>query len=270
MSPMKCLALSLVALIWLAGSALAQGAGPPTPPPVPIVGAATSLAVSVTSARVPLPAHVVSLNAVALLNDGATEIFVNLGTAAVTANTTSSVPIPAGQQITVYVGVDTYVAAITASSTSTLRVVLTNGALAYAGASGAFAAGSFVNATAADPCMFQAKTNVAFTTNGTSSVQLVALSGSTTIFVCSLHYVVAGATTVAFTTGTGTACITGNAAVIGSTTAGIANSMSYSANGGETYGNGGGTIAKGAASSALCMVLGTNVYVSGNLTYVQQ
>jgi hypothetical protein len=64
--------------------------------------------------------------------------------------------------------------------------------------------------------------------------------------------------------------VTGNAAVIGSTTAGIANSMSYAANGGETYGNGTGTIAKGAASSEFCMINGTNVYVSGNLTFVQQ
>jgi hypothetical protein len=123
----------------------------------------------------------------------------------------------------------------------------------------------------ADPCSSaNNKTNVAFTTNGTSSVQLVALSGSTTIYVCALHYIAAGATTVAFTTGTGTACVTGNAAVIGSTTANIANSMSYAANGGETYGNGSGTIAKGAASSEFCMVNGTNVYVSGNLVYVQQ
>ena len=121
-----------------------------------------------------------------------------------------------------------------------------------------------------DPCAYANKTNLPFTTNGTTSVQLVALSGSTTIYVCSLHYIAAGATTVAFTTGTGTACVTGNAAVIGSTTAGIANSMSYAANGGETYGNGTGTIAKGAASSEFCMINGTNVYVSGNLTFVQQ
>ena len=120
-----------------------------------------------------------------------------------------------------------------------------------------------------DPCAQATKTNVPFTTNGTSSVQLVGLSGSTTIYVCSLSFIAAGATTVAFTTGTDTACVTGNAAVIGSTTAGIANSLSFAANGGLTLGNGGGTIAKGAASSEFCMINGTNVYVSGNLTYVQ-
>lgn len=120
-----------------------------------------------------------------------------------------------------------------------------------------------------DPCMGGNKTNLAISQNGTSSVQLVALSGSTTIYVCSLSLIAAGATTMAITTGTGTACVTGNAAVIGSTTANIANSISFAANGGLTLGNGAGTVAKGAASSELCMILGTSVFVSGNLTYVQ-
>ena len=164
---------------------------------------------------------------------------------------------------------------VSAASGSIASGAIASGAIASgavasgAFASGAFAAGSFVNATAGDPCMFAKKTNLAISQNGTSSVQLIALSGSTTIYVCSLSLVAAGATTVAITTGTGTACVTGNAAVIGSTTANIANSMSFAANGGMTLGNGGNTIASGAASSELCMVLGTSVYVSGNLTYVQ-
>lgn len=124
--------------------------------------------------------------------------------------------------------------------------------------------------TSDDVCTQKAKTNLPISQNGTSSVQLIALSGSTVIYVCSLSLVAAGATTVAITTGTGTACVTGNAAVIGSTTANIANSMSFAANGGLTLGSGTGTIAQGAASSELCMILGTNVFVSGNLTYVQQ
>jgi hypothetical protein len=122
----------------------------------------------------------------------------------------------------------------------------------------------------ADPCFSSAKTNLSINTNANSSAQLIAVSGSTTIYVCSLAFIAAGATTVAFTTGTGTACATNNAAVIGSTTANIANSMSFAANGGLTLGSGVGTIAKGAASSELCIILGSSVYVAGNLTYVQQ
>lgn len=126
------------------------------------------------------------------------------------------------------------------------------------------------NQSVADPCMFQAKSNLPINNNSTSSTQLIALSGSTTIYVCSLALISASANTVAFTTGTGTACVTGNAAVLGSTTANIANSISLAANGGLTLGNGEGTIAKGAASSELCIILGSATYVSGNLTYVQQ
>lgn len=127
-----------------------------------------------------------------------------------------------------------------------------------------------VGYTSDDPCTQKAKTNLPISQNGTSSVQLIALSGATVIYVCSLSLIAAGATTVAITTGTGSACVTGNAAVIGSTTSNIANSMSFAANGGLTLGSGHGTIAQGAASSELCMILGSNVFVSGNLTYVQQ
>ena len=46
--------------------------------------------------------------------------------------------------------------------------------------------------------------------------------------------------------------------------------MSLAANGGVTLGNGAGTIAVTAASSELCTLQSNAVYVSGNLTYVQQ
>ena len=124
------------------------------------------------------------------------------------------------------------------------------------------------NQTAADACMFQNKTNLPISQSGTASVQLIALSGATVIYVCSLSLIAAGATTVALTTGTGTACATGTAAVLGSAT--VANSLSLATNGGLTIGNGGGTVMKGAPSSELCMILGTNVVVAGNMTYVQQ
>lgn len=127
------------------------------------------------------------------------------------------------------------------------------------------------NQSVADPCTFQAKTNLPISQNGTSSVQLIALSGSTSIYVCSMFLMTnSTATTFAITTGTGSACVTGNAAVVGTTTANIANSMNLITGAGYTLGNGGGTVAKGAASSELCLILGSNVFVSGNLTYVQQ
>ena len=123
----------------------------------------------------------------------------------------------------------------------------------------------------ADPCFASAKTNLAINQNGTSSVQLIALSGSTKIYVCSLFLMTnSTATTFSLTAGTGTACATPTGTVIGPTTANIANGPNLITGAGLTLGNGGGTIASGVASSELCMVLGSNVYVSGNLTYVQQ
>lgn len=164
------------------------------------------------------------------------------------------------------------IAAVAASSTSPVPV--NNYAYVYNGTTwdrmrSGTQTGS-VAVASADPCLGANKTNLPISQTGTSSVQLVGLSGSTVIYVCSLSLIAGGATTAVLTTGTGTACVTGNAAVLGDTTANIANGLSFAANGGLTLGNGAGTIAKGAASSELCMILGSNVRMSGNLTYVQQ
>ena len=131
--------------------------------------------------------------------------------------------------------------------------------------------GNRVGYTSDDACAQKAKTTLPINQNGTSSVQLIALSGSTTIYVCSLFLMTnSTGTTVALTTGTGSACVTSNAAVIGSTTANIANSINLITGAGFTHGNGGGTIGQGAAGGELCMILGSNVFVSGVLSYVQQ
>lgn len=163
--------------------------------------------------------------------------------------------IPAGTNLIGKVGIDQ-------TTPGTTNGVQVNAALP--------AGTNIIGATSNDPCASVNKTNLAISQNGTSSVQLIALSGSTTIYVCSLSLIAGGATTAVITTGTGTACVTNNAAVIGDTTTNIANGLSFASNGGLTLGNGGGTIAKGASAGELCMALGTSVRMSGNLTYVQQ
>jgi hypothetical protein len=127
-----------------------------------------------------------------------------------------------------------------------------------------------IGSVSVDPCNYATKTSIPINNNATTSTQLIGLSGSTKIYVCSLAIVAGGATTVAFTTGTGSACVTGNTALIGSTTANIANSMSFAANGGMTFGNGGSTVAVTGAGGELCMINGSAQYVSGSLSYVQQ
>lgn len=124
------------------------------------------------------------------------------------------------------------------------------------------------NQSVADPCMFQAKSNLAIATNATSLTQVLAASGSTTVYICSLSLIAGGATTFTLSGGTGTNCATTNTVIIGATP--VANSLSFAANGGLTLGNGGGTIAKSSSSQELCAINGSGQYVSGNLTYVQQ
>ena len=120
-----------------------------------------------------------------------------------------------------------------------------------------------------DPCLAAAKTNLPISFNGTTSTQQIALSGATKIYICSIHLIAAAATVFNITTGTGTNCASGTpAAIFGSLT--TANGESYAANGGIAYGNGGGTVGVTPAGYALCFAQTNAVYVSGNLTYVQQ
>ena len=78
------------------------------------------------------------------------------------------------------------------------------------------------NQSVADPCMFQASPTPHIITTAPSSTQLIALSGCDRqsmsvrwLLICRAYR----SNTVAFTTGTGTACVTGHAAyVLGSTT----------------------------------------------------
>ena len=93
------------------------------------------------------------------------------------------------------------------------------------------------NQSVADPCMFQAKTNLPISGNATALTQIIAASASTKIYICSISLVAAGATAFNLNTGTGTNCGTSTAAVLGSTTA--ANGLSFAASGGMTLGNGG-------------------------------
>ncbi len=102
----------------------------------------------------------------------------------------------------------------------------------------------------------------------TASVQLVALSGSTKIYVCSLALIGSTATVFSVIGGTGSACGTSAVAIMGSSTA--TNGMSLALNGGLTLGNGNGTVASTAAGSELCLVQSGAGNISGNLGVVQQ
>jgi hypothetical protein len=126
--------------------------------------------------------------------------------------------------------------------------------------------------TAADPCMFQAKTNVPIST-ATGTVALVAGVSAKKVYVCSLSLVTTTAVSVSLSEGSGATCGTSaQAGVIGVSTAGTAaNGLPLAANGGLTLGNGGGTIAATAtAANYLCLFQSGTAQIAGNITYVQQ
>ena len=125
-----------------------------------------------------------------------------------------------------------------------------------------------VTATAADPCVYATKSNVPISYVTTTSIQLVGLSTGKLIYVCSLALIGSTATVFSLTSGTGTACSTTIAAVMGAATA--TNGMSLTSNGGMTLGSGAGTIAIAPASSELCMIQSGSGTLAGNLTFVQQ
>jgi hypothetical protein len=122
--------------------------------------------------------------------------------------------------------------------------------------------------SSADPCSYSAKTSLAISTNATALTQIIAASGSTKIYVCSISLIAAGATAFNLNTGTGTNCGTSTAALLGSATA--ANGLSFAANGGLTLGSGEASVLVTAASSEICTLQSNAVFVSGSMTYVQQ
>ncbi len=141
-------------------------------------------------------------------------------------------------------------------------------------ASGAFAAGSFVNATAGDPCMFAGKKTASFST-GTSGTQLIAGTGSTNTYICSLAVIASAAANFSLVVGSGSSvCTSGTPlAIYGGTTTASAG-MSLAANGGLTAGNGGGTIASDLAAAAqgynVCIGINGTSTLAGTITYIQR
>lgn len=115
-----------------------------------------------------------------------------------------------------------------------------------------------------NPCQNPSATllSVAGATSGTSSVQLVALSGTKKIYVCSATVVGVSGTTPTFslTTGTGTACATGTSSII----------PAYSTAAGTLY-QFATPVGVTAAGGALCYVdTGTTPVQNYSITYVQQ
>jgi hypothetical protein len=96
----------------------------------------------------------------------------------------------------------------------------------------------------------------------TGNTEIVALSGSTVIYVCGYQLIVGGADGTQWITGTGTACATGETDKA---------TFNFAAAGdGIAAGNAGYMIFKTAAGGALCVERTNSVTLSGIVSYVQQ
>ena len=99
-------------------------------------------------------------------------------------------------------------------------------------------------------------------TAGTGNSEIVALSGSTVIYVCGYVLMVGGADTTQWINGTGSACATGETDEV---------TFDFAADGdGISVPNGGHVQFKTDAGDALCVERTSSVALSGSVTYVQQ
>jgi hypothetical protein len=188
-----------------------------------------------------------------------------------TATVAGSASIPAGTNLMGKVGIDQTTPGTTnaVAATNLPTTVDTNAGNAGASTLRVVLAS---NQTAADPCMFQAKTNVPISTASGTTAVVTGVSAKK-IYVCSLSLIANAAVAVSLSEGSSSTCGTSaQAAVLGVATNGTAaNGLSLAANGGLTLGNGGGTVAATATNANyLCLFQSGTVQIAGNLTYVQQ
>lgn len=101
-------------------------------------------------------------------------------------------------------------------------------------------------------------------TAASGNTQLVALNGSTSIYICSYIITAEATVDVRLVRGTGTACATGETSITGtfafSTTTGLL---------GVSRGSGLGMITKGSSGDAVCIETSGAVQVNGEITYTQ-
>ena len=120
-----------------------------------------------------------------------------------------------------------------------------------------------VSFSTVDPCQSSGTAKSSVAVSATADTELVAISGSTVVYVCGFSLNAAAGTAPSFrlTYGTGAVCATG--------TVGLTGVYLQSLNGTASYG-GGATIGKTIAGQALCIdVGGTTPDIRGIVTYVQ-
>lgn len=124
--------------------------------------------------------------------------------------------------------------------------------------------GRLTIAASADPCMDPnvAKSSVSVNIASATTTQIVAISGTTTVYVCGWVFTAAGTNpTYQFEYGTGASCGSGTTVLTGTFLPVVSSVNSVF---------GAGTIIKGAAANAVCIVSGGTPSIQGAVTFVQQ
>lgn len=98
-------------------------------------------------------------------------------------------------------------------------------------------------------------------TASSGNVEVVALTASQTIYICSYQMVADGVVAVQWIYGTGTACATGETNLSGP--------MAFVANSGISAGSGYGVLLQTAVSNALCIELSAAVGIRGSVSYAK-
>lgn len=148
---------------------------------------------------------------------------------------------------------------VTVANDSAARAVGGEGATGSAVPSGAQLQG--VRSGANMVAQLQASASVPINVNTATTTQLVALSGSTNIYVTSFDVIAGGTGNITFVYGTGTNCGTGTASLTGA--------YPLTAQAGIAKGNGSGPVLIVPSGNALCVTTSAAQQMSGSVSYTQ-
>jgi hypothetical protein len=221
---------------------------------------------SVTSASSSITLNTFPGNTIVVQNTGSVVAFVKCNSSAATTD----FPVQGGWGILLACSPGNAFSAITATSTTSLYVTKGLGNTALTG--GGLGSGGAITIQTSDPCNSAAKSSVAINITSATTTSLVAVSGSTTVYVCGFTFtasqVATTANTLQFEYGTGAACTSPTALTGTLGSGGLTAAAPLVISGG----NGDQTIFKSAASAGICALtaIGASGTFQGFLTYVQQ
>jgi hypothetical protein len=194
-------------------------------------------------------------------NSAANPFFFAPATSSVWPVSVASLPLPSGAATSALQGTNTATTAHTCSVSGFSEI----GCLGQIDddVKGAIAAGgNTIGNTGSDPSSGKGTpASAPINVSTATTTQIVALSGSTAIYVTSFDVMAGGTGNITFEYGTGTACATGTTVLTGA--------YPLTAQAGIAKGSGVGTLLKVPSGNALCVLTSAAVQYSGSVSYQQ-